>query len=343
MASGRITVVGAGIFGLSVAWALARRGAVVRVVEVARIGAGASGGLVGAMAPHVPQLWNAKKAFQFDSLLLAGAWWAGVSAAAGLASGYGRTGRLQALADAAAVEQARVREGLAADLWRGAARWRVVRAKGSAWEPVSASGWLIEDDLCARIQPRMALAALVGAVRAKGGVVEEGVQWEADTGVVVWATGVAGLAALGQGRGEKGQALTVRFDAGDAPQMFAEGVHIVPHVDGTVAIGSTTERDWLLAAATDARLDALHRKAVAICPALAGAPVVERWAGLRPRSATRAPVLGAWPGRDGHFVANGGFKIGFGMAPKIAEVMADLVLEGRDAIPDGFRLPPLAQ
>jgi glycine/D-amino acid oxidase-like deaminating enzyme len=37
-------------------------------------------------------------------------------------------------------------------------------------------------------------------------------------------------------------------------------------------------------------------------------------------------------------VANGGFKIGFGMAPKVAEVMADLVLEGREGVPQGFRL-----
>jgi glycine oxidase len=44
------------------------------------------------------------------------------------------------------------------------------------------------------------------------------------------------------------------------------------------------------------------------------------------------------PGRPGHYVANGGFKIGFGMAPGVAEVMADLLLDGRDAIPDAFRL-----
>ncbi len=73
-------------------------------------------------------------------------------------------------------------------------------------------------------------------------------------------------------------------------------------------------------------------------PLLADAPVVDRWAGVRPRARSRAPMLGAWPGRDGHFIANGGFKIGFGMAPKVAEVMADLVLEGRDTIPDGFRV-----
>jgi glycine oxidase len=52
-------------------------------------------------------------------------------------------------------------------------------------------------------------------------------------------------------------------------------------------------------------------------------------------------VLGAWPARPGHFIANGGFKIGFGMAPKIAEVMADLVLGGTDTIPDAFRVSSL--
>jgi len=49
-------------------------------------------------------------------------------------------------------------------------------------------------------------------------------------------------------------------------------------------------------------------------------------------------MLGAWPDRNGHFIANGGFKIGFGMAPKIAQVMADLLLEGKDTIPEGFRV-----
>ncbi len=79
-------------------------------------------------------------------------------------------------------------------------------------------------------------------------------------------------------------------------------------------------------------------RARALCPALAEAPVIERWAGVRPRAKSLAPMLGPWPGREGHFIANGGFKIGFGMAPKVAEVMADLVLDGRDGVPEGFRV-----
>ena len=54
--------------------------------------------------------------------------------------------------------------------------------------------------------------------------------------------------------------------------------------------------------------------------------------------AGRAPMLGQWPGRPGHFIANGGFKIGFGMAPKVATTMADLILNGQDTIPKGFRV-----
>ena len=71
MASVDVTVRGAGIFGLSVAWACLGRGATVRVIETAHPGAGSSGGLVGALSPHVPEAWNAKKAFQLDSLLMA--------------------------------------------------------------------------------------------------------------------------------------------------------------------------------------------------------------------------------------------------------------------------------
>ena len=115
-------------------------------------------------------------------------------------------------------------------------------------------------------------------------------------------------------------------------------MHIIPHLDGTVGVGSTSERDFDAPDTTDAQLDDVIARACTAVPALKGAPVLARWAGVRPRARSRAPMLGAWPDRPDHFIANGGFKIGFGMAPKVAQVMADLMLEGRDAIPEGFRV-----
>jgi len=346
MARVDLTVMGAGIFGLGIAWAAARRGAKVRVIERDRIGAGSSGGLVGALSPHVPEGWNPKKAFQLDSLLMAEDWWHAVAQASGLSPGYGRVGRLQPLADAAAVALAQARGAGAAVLWQGRAAWDVIPAQGGAWEPATPSGYLVHDTLSARLHPQMALRALAAAIRALGGEVSEaqGLAPPPADSPILWATGAAGLLDLSRdqnrkiGDGVKGQALSLIFPAATLPQLFVDGLHVIPHADGTVAIGSTSEYQWDDPTAVDTQLDGLHARAIAALPVLQDAPVAARWAGLRPRAKTRAPLLGPWPGRPGQFVANGGFKIGFGMAPKIAEVMADLILTGRDAIPDGFRL-----
>ncbi len=343
MAMAEVTVRGAGIFGLSVAYECARRGARVRLVDTVAVGAGSSGGVVGALAPHVPENWNTKKAFQLESLLKAGNFWAEVAQAGGVDPGYARLGRLQPLADVQAVGTAQARAEGAAALWQGQAVWEVVPAsRFGDWILPSATGLVIHDTLSARIHPRQACAALAAAVTALGGEVILG---EApDQGAVVWATGVVGLVDLSRqfgraaGAGVKGQAAVLAHDARHLPQLFVDGLHIVPHADGTVAIGSTSERDYEAPDTTDAQLDALIERARAASPVLEGAPVVTRWAGVRPRSRSRAPMLGPWPGRQGHFIANGGFKIGFGMAPGVAAVMADLILEGRDAIPDGFRV-----
>ena len=160
---------------------------------------------------------------------------------------------------------------------------------------------------------------------------------------MIHATGVAGLEELtashsrSVGNGVKGQGALLHFDARDLPQLFADTVHIVPHADGTVAIGSTSERDYDDPTSTDAQLDDVIEKAMRAVPVLHGARVVERWAGLRPRTRSRAPMLGAHPLHKGQFIANGGFKIGFGMAPKVGQVMADLVLDDIDSIPFDFR------
>ncbi len=336
-----IVVRGAGIFGLSIAWACLRRGARVSVVDPDGPGAGASGGVVGALAPHAPEIWNTIKAQQFRSLDMAGQFWAGVAEASGRDPGYARTGRIQPLGDETAVARARDRARAARELWEGRYRWEILPAEGFARLVRSPTGLVVHDTLSARLHPRMALAALAKALEASGAVITAEPR---DGTAVIHATGVSGLRELdglaGErivGAGVKGQAALLDCDLGDAPQVYADGLHIVPHTDGRVAVGSTSERDWDDPRATDGLLDEVIDRARAACPAIREAQAVERWAGLRPRTRSRAPMLGPHPLHDGAFIANGGFKIGFGMAPIVAELMAALVVDGEDRIPAEFR------
>lgn len=358
MATVDLTVRGAGVIGLSVAWACLRRGARVRVIDPAGIAAGASGGLVGALAPHTPDRWNEKKAFQLESLLMARGFWSEVAEVSGLPTGYAPTGRLQPLADDRAVALAREREADARANWGDAANWRVVAvndldpgADGAPWLPPSPTGMLVHDTLSALLHPRQATRALAGAVRALGGEVVTGVDAASEAAPnppEVWATGAEGIEELNRelaeegrrsaGAGVKGQALLLDLDRAGRPQLFVDGMHLIPHLDGTLAIGSTTERYYEEATGTDTQLDELQSRAVAAMPELDGVSVLDRWAGVRPRARSRAPMMGAHPLRKGITLANGGFKIGFGMAPLMGEVIADLVLEGRDRIPPGFRV-----
>ena len=335
-----VTVHGAGIFGLSVAWVCARRGATVRVIDPNGVGQGASNGLVGALAPHVPENWNDKKQLQFDSLVMAETMWAEVAELSGEDPGYARLGRLQPIVDEAALALAAARVESAKPLWRGKFTWQIVPQDTYAPYATSPTGLLIQDTLSARAHPRRCTAALAKALTALG--VEITTEGPA-IGKQVWATGVAGLKELSNelgatvGNGVKGQAALLDFSAPEMPQLFADSLHIIPHTDGTTAIGSTSERDYTDPGSTDAQLDALIAKARTLCPPLAEAKTLTRWAGLRPRARSRAPMLGHHPTKPGQFVANGGFKIGFGMAPVIGGIMADLILDNHDRIPESFR------
>lgn len=64
-----LLVVGGGIMGLWAAVKAERLGIETLLVEADRTGGGASGGLLGALMPHMPDRWSDKKQFQFDALV----------------------------------------------------------------------------------------------------------------------------------------------------------------------------------------------------------------------------------------------------------------------------------
>lgn len=352
-----VLVVGAGIFGLCVALACARRGRSVIVAEAGdRPGAGSSGGVLGALSPYGPDRWSEQAAFQFAALTAAEDFWADVARRSGVDPGYARLGRLLPLATPEARALAETRAAAAAEHWNGTARWQIV-------PPDHAPGWLspeaapegaVHETLSARIAPRQAIAALAEALKAMGAEIRTGAPVRAlEPGTVrlnggrlrartvILASGsdlrklVPGLPVTAV----KGQAARIAVTAPTgAAMLYADGIYAVPQSDGTVAVGSTNETIWDDPTATDGWLDAVLARARSMCPLLATGTVVERWAGLRPRGARPDPMLGPLPGAEGVYVAGGGFKIGFALAPEIGRIMADMVDGEEVALPHGFAL-----
>lgn len=343
-----VLVVGAGVFGLWAARHAIRAGRKVLVLEKRRAGAGASGGFLGALMPHMPDRWNAKKQIQFAALTGLETAIAALEADTGMRCGYKRCGRLMPLLH----ERTRA---IAGQRMRGAqANWPgfSMQLLEPPFSGTPADGWLSPqmapfgaqwDDLSARLDPRALVAALAAFVR-NSGELREGMEVVAlKPGQVVLADGSAISAGqiiiangweayrllqpfMGQlahggiiGRGVKGQALLLDFPhADDRPLVYHDGAYVVPQTNGRIAIGSSTVEDWQ--GAPD-RFDdgdtGFHGRVLTLVPALGDALVMEKWAGVRPRNMfagkSSEAFFGPVPGLPGVSARIGGFKTGMAM------------------------------
>ncbi|RMF35086.1 MAG: FAD-binding oxidoreductase, partial [Alphaproteobacteria bacterium] len=264
-------------------------------------------------------------------------------------------GCLQPLATPQRRARAEARVAEAARLW-GAGRVRILPADAApGWiAPEAAAFGLLHDDLTARLDPPATCRALLAACRARDVCYLPGTEVTAlgdggvhtasgfvPAGAVVVAAGTGSFRlitapGLRSGGGVKGQAMLLGAAATGQPVIHADDIFIVAHDDGTVGLGSTTERDWTDPRATDAALDALHDRAVALCPALRGVPVLRRWAGLRPRAEGRQPMVGALPGRSGVAVCTGGYKIGFAIGHLAGAAAVAAALGERPELPESY-------
>jgi glycine oxidase len=337
-----LVIVGAGAFGLWLARHAIRAGRSVLVLEKRQVGAGASGGVVGALMPHMPDRWNAKKQAQFEALAgLEGAV-RELEADTGHDCGYARVGRLIPVAQERLLPAVESRIAGARANWPGY-RMEIVPPTelrsgwpGAASAPLGAQ-W---DDLSARIDPRRLLGALAAYAR-RHGQIREGAEVVAladrsvvlgdatriSAGEVVVANGWEAYALLQPhlgtmtggapvGRGVKGQAMLLAMPGSDGlPLLYHDGAYCVPHAGGRVAIGSSSHDKWEGEAdAFDETDIAFAEKAFRLAQALRDAPVLERWAGVRPRNMLKPhdtePWYGPAPGLEGVSAWVGGFKTG---------------------------------
>lgn len=339
-AEGNVAIVGAGVFGLFSAWFCLGRGYNVTIYERDRPGSGASGGPLGVLAPHAPGGWTDEKAAHLMALRALPGHLGAVQAAGG-PCGYGPVGRVQPLADAEARRRAEAQVKAADTVWGTGSMWIEAPDAQSGWlDPALSRHGILMDRITARLDPRATMASLRKAVQHRRGRLETGVtvtglrpggletdHGPVDAGTVVLAAGSQSFSLLedGDGSAVKGQAARLDIALAEHPVLYDRGTYVVVHSDGSVAVGSTSEREWSDPLSNDAALDRVLERACALCPAIRGAAVAERWAGLRPRARKGRPLIGRVPGRPGLIAATGGFKIGFGLGAAAGEAVAATV------------------
>jgi len=122
------------------------------------------------------------------------------------------------------------------------------------------------------------------------------------------------------------------FDA--KPQLtrhviYSPRGYLVPRHDGRLLAGSTSENAGFTKQVTAGGVSHILANAHEISPRVSNLPIVDTWAGLRPRAADGLPVLGPCDEITGLFYATGHYRNGILLAPVTGELIAEAVVGGR--------------
>ena len=110
--------------------------------------------------------------------------------------------------------------------------------------------------------------------------------------------------------------------------IYSPRGYIVPRRDGRLLAGSTSENVGFAKFVTAGGVSSILRNAHEISPAVSSLPIVDTWAGLRPRSPDGLPVLGPCDEIDGLFYATGHYRNGILLAPLSGELISEAIVEG---------------
>jgi len=347
----RVLVAGAGIIGMSIAEALAARGAEVIVVDRRGPGQGATRASAGMLAPFAeaepdsPLLALGRRSLDlFDALVAR-------LDSTGIDVHYRRSGTLQVAFDDADAKRLRAHfrqlEGSAA----GAA-WIDADAI-AAFEPtlspgvrgglfVSTHGFVAAEPLLEALTSRahasgveMIYPAEVTAVEARGTVrrvVLANRTVEVDCVVIACGSWSAGIALEGPAlrvRPVRGQLLRLQWPDADVPSriVWGPGCYVVPWSDGTVLVGATVEDVGFDERTTSAGVDALCQAVGGMLPRARQARTIEVRAGLRPETPDGLPLIGPLEQDPRVVIACGHYRNGILLAPLTADLVSRFVLD----------------
>jgi glycine oxidase len=308
-----VTIIGAGVAGLTSALALAERGVEVEVVERAsQLGENACSWCAGGMlAPWCEGESAEKEVVELGRGAIA--WWEQ------RVSGVARNGTLVVAAPRDAGE-----------IDRFAARTenheRVDEARIGALEPDLAGrfrkGLFFAEE--GHLDPRRALADLAQRLAARGVAIRfgvDGASLDEEAGVVLDCRGLAARDALPDLRGVRGEMLILRSKeiTLSRPVRFLHPripLYVTPRADGHFMVGATAIESASRGPVTARSAIELLSAAYALHPAFGEAEIIEMRADARPAFPDNLPRLVS-QGRKTYL--NGFYRHGFLLAPAFAE------------------------
>jgi glycine oxidase len=110
--------------------------------------------------------------------------------------------------------------------------------------------------------------------------------------------------------------------------VSGKGGYNIPRTDGRLVIGSTMESVGFDNSNTASGVMSLLSRASDIIPSVESLPIVEMWAGLRPRTPDGAPILGP-TSVEGLILATGHFHIGVVLAPVTADYIGRYTIDDK--------------
>lgn len=336
MGAPTLSIVGAGVIGLSVAWQAAAAGWAVTVHDPAPA-RGASWVAGGMLAP-LTEGWPGEEApllLGMESMRRWPEFAERLSARAGMPSGLQRHGTIVVGLDSADADELRVVAGWLAehgcevrDLGRKELREAEPALSHSIRHALDVPGDRSVDN-------RALLAALQAACAATGvrmavECVDELAQLPADQVLLAAGIGSAALHELARVRPAKGEILRLGVRPGALPRpertvrgvVFGRHVYLVPRADGVV-VGATQYEVGADCEVTVGGVRDLVRDAEAVLPAVAEYGLITAEAGLRPMTMDNLPLIGRLDERT--VIATGHGRNGILLAPLTADaVLAEL-------------------
>ena len=355
--------VGAGVIGLSAAWAAARVGLSVCVIERQHPGAGASSVAAGMLAPVGEASFGENDLLELN--LASHSIWPqfaeSLAESTGTETGYLPLGALHVAFDRDEEAELR-RKGDLHDRLGLDSSWLTpeeCRGLEPGLAPSLIGGLYVPGDAAA--DPRQLVAALEAALRSSdadlligrtplssrfdgSGVVlrlDDGAMIEASKLVVAtgaWSAGSQSSwlpeALRAEVRPVKGQILELEASPPASEQVAGrivcgERFYAVPRADGTLALGATVEEKGFDSEITAGAVHELLREGYRALPDIAELKFVGARAGLRPTTPDNAPLIGASPVEPNLLYATGHFRNGILLAPVTAQIIAAL-LAGRE-------------